>query len=41
LCFEYAIETFARRLGRVSLNDQIGCSPLGAEIAIRIREPAR
>ena len=38
---ECAIETLAFPFGSVSLNDQIGWSPFGAEIVMRIREPAR
>ena len=32
MLFEKAIDTFAVPVGRVSLNDQIGCVPLGAEM---------
>jgi hypothetical protein len=38
---ERAIETFAFPFGCVSLNDQIGWSPLGALMVTRMREPAR
>jgi hypothetical protein len=41
IVFENAIDTFAAPFGSVYLNDQTGCVPFGAEIVMRIREPAR
>jgi hypothetical protein len=35
------MSTVAVPVGSVSLNDQIGWSPVGAEMMTRIREPAR
>jgi hypothetical protein len=39
---EYAIATLADPFaGFVSLNDQMGCSPFGAVMVTRMREPGR
>jgi len=38
---EWATETVALPVGLISLNDQTGWSPFGAETITRMRDPAR